>query len=305
MDITIVIPVYNRKALLKHTLESIIRSPMAGVPIIVVDNGSTDGTRDMVSAFCQNHPNVTLTTEPERSAAAARNKGLSMVTTSWVYFFDSDDEFEDIPHRWDETAQLIAFPTRQKVEGKVSVRAYRPVSDPAVQILSSMLNTISMIFRTSWLREIGGWDTGCRVWDDWELGCRALLAAPSMQWITNKAYHTVKVHSDSLTGPSFRSRFTQQMEAMQQVFILTSRADARTAARCRQALMLRTFILSGKLLYEGEKKYSALCREFISRNMGKRPRGLAMGWLLEQYTAMGGRGAWKIALWYVTRKKKR
>ena len=162
MDITIVIPVYNRKALLKHTLESIMRSPMAGVPVIVVDNGSTDGTRDMVSAFCQSHPNVTLATEPERSAAAARNKGLSMVTTAWVYFFDSDDEFEDIPHRWDETAQLIAFPTRQKVEGKVSVRAYKPVCDPAVQILSSMLNTISMIFRTSWLKEIGGWNTACR-----------------------------------------------------------------------------------------------------------------------------------------------
>lgn len=305
MDITIVIPVYNRKALLRHTLESIMRSPMAGVPVIVVDNGSTDGTANMISAFCKSHTNVTLATEPERSAAAARNKGLSMVTTRWVYFFDSDDEFEDIPHKWDNNAQLIAFPTRQKVENKVSVRAYKPVSDPAVQILSSMLNTISMIFRTSWLREIGGWNTGCHVWDDWELGCRALLASPSIQWITSKAYHTVKVHSDSLTGPSFRSRFTQQIEAMEQVFRLTSRTDVKTAARCRQALLMRAYILSGRLLYEGDRKYSALCHTFILQNMGKRPRGRLMGWLLEQYSAMGGRGAWKIALWYVTRKKER
>ena len=44
MDITIVIPVYNRKALLKHTIDSIMRSPWAAAPVIVVDNGSTDGT---------------------------------------------------------------------------------------------------------------------------------------------------------------------------------------------------------------------------------------------------------------------
>lgn len=191
MDITIVIPVYNRKALLKHTLDSIMRSPCAGAPVIVVDNGSTDGTDKFLEAYCESHPTVTAASEPVRSAATARNKGLSLVRTTWVYFFDSDDEFEDIPHDWDSSAQLVAFPTRQKVESKVTIRAYKPVADPAVQILNGMLNTISMIFRTAWLKEIGGWNTACPVWDDWELGTRALIAEPRLQWITTKAYHTV------------------------------------------------------------------------------------------------------------------
>lgn len=304
MDITIVIPVYNRKALLKHTLDSIMRSPCAGAPVIVVDNGSTDGTDKFLEAYCESHPTVTAASEPVRSAATARNKGLSLVRTTWVYFFDSDDEFEDIPHDWDSSAQLVAFPTRQKVESKVTIRAYKPVADPAVQILNGMLNTISMIFRTAWLKEIGGWSTACTVWDDWELGTRALIAEPRLQWITTKAYHTVKVHSDSLTGPSFKSRYKLQLEAIGQAATDTDRADTHTAVRCRKALMLRTFILSGKLLYEGDKKASAQCRDFITEQFGKRPEGIGFGRFLEQYSALGLRGAWELAVRYMTSKKR-
>lgn len=303
MDITIVIPVYNRKALIRHTLDSILHSPVGEVPVIVVDNGSTDGTSQFLKDYCADHPSVTCISETERSAAAARNKGLAMVKTTWVYFFDSDDDFEDIPHKWDQSVDMVAFPTRQKVENKVSVRAFNPVADPSVQILNSMLNTIGMIFRTSWLKEIGGWNTSCRIWDDWELGVRALLSAPKLLWITDKAYHTVKVHPESLTGPSFKSRYKMQLDTMLEVVKESSRADVHTASRCLKALLLRTYILSGKLLYEGDKKASAQCHTFILDNFGKKPAGATLGWFLEQYTAMGGRGAWKIALRHMTRKK--
>ena len=303
MDITIVIPAYNRKALLKHTLGTILRSPLSSVPIIVVDNASTDGTQEALASFISAHPNISMTTESNRNAAAARNRGLSLVKTTWVYFFDSDDEFEDLPHKWDDKADMIAFPTRQKFENKVTVRAYSPVADPAIHILNSMLSTQSMIFRTSWLKQIGGWNTTCRIWDDWELGERALLAQPVLQWITGRAYHTINVHDDSLTGPSFKSRYRLQLEAIQQALINTGNASRHDSERCRKALMLRTCILSGQLLHEGDKKASAQCRAFITENFGSKPHGRMAGWLLEQYAAMGGRGAWRIAVWIIKERK--
>lgn len=303
MDITIVIPVFNRKALLKHTLDSIMRSPAADVPVIVVDNGSTDGTDRFISSYCSAHPSVTTVSEPERGAAAARNRGLSLVRTTWVYFFDSDDEFQDIPHDWHQDVDMVAFPTRQKIGNRISVRAYKPVNDPAVHILNGMLNTVSMIFRTSWLKEIGGWNTSCRVWDDWELAARALMTHPRLQWITHRPYHTIKIHSDSLTGPSFGSRYKLQLESIREAVSDAKKCDSHTASRCYKALMLRTYILSGKLLYEGDKKASSQCRDFIERNFGKSPKGAILGRFLEQYTAMGLRGAWKIAVCNMTRKR--
>lgn len=303
MDITIVIPVYNRRGLIKRTLESIRRSPVSGVPVIVVDNGSTDGTLELLNEYSAAYPSITIAQEPVRSAAAARNKGLSLVKTTWVYFFDSDDEFEDIPHSWDNQVDMVAFPTRQNHEGKVTVRAYTESSDPAVHILNVMLNTISMIFRTSWLKEIGGWNTACHIWDDWELGARALMHQPALQWITARPYHTATVHPESLTGSSFKSRYKLQLEAISQVLADADNTDEPTRSRCRKALMLRTWIMSGRLLYEGDRKASAECRQFIQETFGKKPSGSGLGKFLEQYTAFGLHGAWRIALRNVTKGK--
>lgn len=303
MDITIVIPTYNRKALLKHTLGSIMQSPVSDARIIVVDNGSTDGTQAFLGEYCATHTTVTTATETERCAAAARNKGLSLVRTAWVYFFDSDDEFEDMPHEWDTSADMVFFPTRQKVEERTTTRVYKPVPDPALHILNGMLSTQSMIFRTSWLKEIGGWNTACKVWDDWELGARALMSSPRIEWITGKTYHTINVHPDSLTGSNFRSRYNLQLEAIGQVNDCIRNAGAQEAARCRKALMLRTYILSGRLLYEGDRKASLQCRQFIQDNLGKETGGRMVGWFLEQYTALGLRGAWRIAVRAVGKNK--
>ena len=303
MDISIVIPAFNRRALLKHTLNSILHSPLRDVPVIVVDNGSTDGTGVFLEEFSKKHDNVTYTTELQKGASAARNRGLSLVKTGWVYFFDSDDEFEDLPHEWDQTADMIAFSTRQILDNRTLKRSYKPASDPAVHILNGLLSTQSMLFRTSWLRDIGGWNTSCPVWNDWELGARALMANPKLQWITDKAYHTIKIHPDSLTGPSFKSRYKLQLETIRQVKADAGKTDPHSASRYFKALMLRTFILSGKLLYEGDKKASAQCREFITGQFGKKPQGYVLGKILEQYTAMGGRGAWRMAVWYITRKR--
>ena len=303
MDITIVIPVYNRRTLIKRTLESIRRSPVGDVPVIVVDNGSTDGTLELLQEYSAAHPQVSIAHEPVRGAATARNKGLSLVTTTWVYFFDSDDEFEDIPHSWNNDSDLIAFPTRQSIEGKTTVRAYCESSDPAVHILNGMLNTISMIFRTTWLTKAGGWNEKCRIWDDWELGARALMASPRMQWITSKPYHTAHIHADSITGPSFKSRYKLQLEAIDQVLNDTEQADTDARTKCLKALMLRTYIISGQLLYEGDRKASVECRQFIIDKFGKDLSGARLGRFLEFYTSYGLRGAWRIALRNIIKAK--
>ena len=303
MDITIVIPVYNRRGLIKRTLQSIRRSPLGSVPIIVVDNGSTDGTLELLQEYSATYPFISIAHEPQRNAAAARNKGLSLVKTTWVYFFDSDDEFEDIPHSWNEDVDMIAFPTRQSVEGKITVRTYRESTDPAVHILNSMLNTISMIFRTTWLKKIGGWNTKCRIWDDWELGARALFSAPRLQWFTDKTYHTIYFHPDSLTGPSFKSRYKLQLDTINEVLEDTKQTDEIVRFKCFKALMLRTYIMSGTLLYEGDRKASTDCRRFIDEKFGNKQSGSGLGKFLEQYTAFGFHGAWRIALHYVNKAK--
>lgn len=296
MDISVVIPVYNRKALMRHTLECIRRSPVWPVNVIAVDNGSNDGTAEMLAGYAASCPELTVLHEPERNAAAARNLGLSKVRTEWVCFFDSDDEFTGLPESWDREADLIAIPIMQKFNGRTSVRAYKTSADPAVHITNSMLNTPSMIFRTSWLKEIGGWNRECSIWDDWELGARALMASPRLQWIEDRPYHIINIHDNSLTGPSFKSRYRKQLNTLRIVSDEAARCSQPMRDRCLKALMLRTFILAGKLLEEGDSKAAGECRSFISEVFPGKPDGYRMGRILEWYTSIGGRGAWKIAI---------
>ncbi len=303
MDLTIVIPVLNRRGLVRRTIESIRRSPIWPVSIIAVDNGSTDGTLEALEQYAGECSWISVLHEPSPGAAAARNRGLAAVTTTWVYFFDSDDLFEDLPHEWKTDVDMVAFPTRQKVNDRETVRAYRPVSDPAVHILNSMLNTISMIFRTSWLRGTGGWNPSCRIWDDWELGLRALLARPRLQWITARSYHCTSVSQDSITGPSLRSGIGRGLDCMKIALDECASAPVEMRSRCLEALKLRVLILSGKLLHEGDKDASRACRDFISGNSRLFGKTGLKGKILEFYSSLGGRGAWKMALASLKKEK--
>lgn len=295
MDITIIIPVYNRKDIVQRTLNSLPDT----FNIIIVDNGSTDGSYEFCRQWMLNsrRRNVRVEREFKAGAAAARNKGLSLCKTKWVYFFDSDDEFTGIPTEWNEQLDMVCFPTRQIIGGKAKIRTYEPVATPHTHILNSMLNTISALYRTEWLRSIGGWNDDCRVWDDWELGVRALIHRPRLEWITEKAYHRVLIHPDSITGANFSERYKQQLDTLGIVFDEIYDMDSsQTKQKCLFALFLRSYIFSGKLLCEGNKEAAAEVITFIYDKFRVNKQSHQLGRLLRWYTSKGGRGAWKIGL---------
>lgn len=288
MQVTIVIPVYNRAGTLLRALQSIPET----YPLVVVDNGSTDGSVAIAADFCRQRTGAVFSEEPQSGAPAARNRGLALCETEWVYFFDSDDEFTSLPEVSDAMAaalDMICFPVRMVVDGKARVRDYRPTADAATHVLSAMLGTQSMLFRAEWLRSIGGWNNRCRIWNDWELGLRALLHRPRLQWICDEGHHRIYVHDDSITGPSYSAR----SEAIAATLQVAYECAAETSdERTLRALDLRTSIACGQLRREGSPAAADALRPLV-----KRPSLLARS--LENYVRLGGRGAWRIALLFV------
>jgi glycosyltransferase involved in cell wall biosynthesis len=86
--ISVVIPTLNRCHTLQRAIESILKQTSPAKEIIVVDNGSTDGTFDMVRS---NFSMVTYATEVKSGVSAARNKGILIANSQWISFLDSDD----------------------------------------------------------------------------------------------------------------------------------------------------------------------------------------------------------------------
>lgn len=285
-SVTIVIPVLNREKFLPRLFRSVADVSYEDLEVVLVDNGSTDSSLSLCRSFAEDAPMVVKVLEqPKRGASSARNLGLSNCNTDWIYFFDSDDEMspsflEEIMPRVGD-AQMVAFPIMQDIDGRVTKRAFIPVNNPSSQILSSTLCSASMLFRIDFLREIGGWNENLTTWDDWELGIRALNHQPRMLWI-QQPYHRAYVHDDSQTGPSMSSRRDAIVKAME-----TVREEVGTGY-VRRALYWRQCIINGLLKREGGEMIhveNGSC--FFERFIGR---------LLQSYTAMGGRGAWRIAL---------
>ncbi|MDE6295977.1 MAG: glycosyltransferase [Muribaculaceae bacterium] len=89
--VDIIIPAYNVEDYIGQCLESILSQSYTDYNIIVVDDGSTDSTPDIVRQYSVRHDNIKLIIQQNAGQSAARNKGLRDATGDYIVYIDSDD----------------------------------------------------------------------------------------------------------------------------------------------------------------------------------------------------------------------
>ena len=85
--VTVIVPVYNGEAFIGEALDSALAQDLDGVEVIVVDDGSTDGTREIVKDMA----GVQYVWQQNQGPAAARNTALELARGEFVAFLDADD----------------------------------------------------------------------------------------------------------------------------------------------------------------------------------------------------------------------
>lgn len=90
MRISVVIPSYNRRHTLERALQSVFDQTSLPDEVILVDDGSTDGSSAMVG---QLFPEVKVITQPNCGVSAARNRGIAAARGEWIALLDSDDSW--------------------------------------------------------------------------------------------------------------------------------------------------------------------------------------------------------------------
>src|SRR4029450_2117030 len=88
MKISVIIPNYNRASTVTETIENMLRQSHQPDEVIVVDDGSTDKSREVIREFGQRGR---LVGQSNQGPAAARNAGLEVASGEFVQFMDSDD----------------------------------------------------------------------------------------------------------------------------------------------------------------------------------------------------------------------
>ena len=172
--ISVVICTRNRAGLLARALESVCRqSSEAGLyEVVVVDNGSTDGTSSVVARFAADHANVRGVIEPRTGLSHARNRGWKEARGEYVGFLDDDGE---APPEWLAVAREIIEEWRPAAFGgpyfasyaspkprwwRDAYRTFRPGEEARPLGEKDHLSGGNLFLRKDLLSEAGGFDPG-------------------------------------------------------------------------------------------------------------------------------------------------
>lgn len=90
-SLSLIVPIYNVAEYLSTTLDSIVRQTLSHFEVILVDDGSTDGSREIADDFCQRQPHWQLITQEQQGVSVARNVGTQQASGDFVAYLDGDD----------------------------------------------------------------------------------------------------------------------------------------------------------------------------------------------------------------------
>ena len=92
--ISVIIPVYNTKQYLSDCLNSILAQTYTELEILFVDDGSTDGSSDLLDSFAAMDKRIRVIHQENGGVCAARNRGIDEARGEYLSFIDSDDTLE-------------------------------------------------------------------------------------------------------------------------------------------------------------------------------------------------------------------
>ena len=185
--VSVIVPTYNRAAMLPRALASISAQSYPALEIIVVDDGSTDETRHVVDSLQRTtaHP-VQYIFQANQGCSSARNRGLDMARGTYIGLLDSDDEW--LP---DAVARLAAMLTESHADFVYSpavesdVNGQRRINYPVARNAPSELakelflfpnvRNGALLFRRTFFDRVGRYRTDLRYNEDTDFLLRAAL----------------------------------------------------------------------------------------------------------------------------------
>jgi glycosyltransferase involved in cell wall biosynthesis len=191
-DVSVVIPCYNAERWVGRAIESVLTQEGVTVEVIVIDDGSTDNSVDVLRAYGER---IHWETGPNRGACAARNRGLELARAEYVMFLDADDYVEGqfLPAAVEKMREWIADIAfgciETEAQGQRTLFCLH-ADENATSVMRAFLTQgfvppCGTFWSKEFIYKIGAWKEGLRRYQDYELTFRALSMSPRVVFFTS------------------------------------------------------------------------------------------------------------------------
>ena len=190
--VSIIIPVYNGAQYIAEALESIFQQDSASYEVIVVDDGSTDNTREVLKPYVNR---IHYVYQENAGPPAARNEGIRLAQGEFIGFLDADDFFlpgslaeqEAVFERSPEAGAVLSGRRIVKQDGSpisdIEPWKWRKRIDLKALLLSLPIYLGSLIVRRAWIESLHGFDPHLRQAEDPDFFWRLALAGCRFAWL--------------------------------------------------------------------------------------------------------------------------
>lgn len=193
--VSVIIPSYNCATYLPEAIDSVLAQTYSNFEILVIDDGSTDQTAELLQAYSNQHDAITAIHQQNQGVAVARNHGIQQAKGEWVAFLDADDIL--LP---DKLAAQLAVAAAHPAAGIIHSGWQRVDSQGNFQLnvepwywvpeltLEGWLRwkpvlPSAMLFQRQWLVQAGGFDRRFPPAEDTDLVLRLALMGCEAKWL--------------------------------------------------------------------------------------------------------------------------
>jgi len=261
MNVSVVIPTYNRYEFLKRALESVYAQSTLPKEIIIIDDGSTDETSQIQNEF----PQIKYIYQKNSGVSSARNLGIQNATQDWIAFLDSDDTWDEkklelqMEFHKKNPAILMSYTDekwiRDNKEVKIPKKFKKYGGDIFNQCLSHCIIAPSAtLIHADLLNKVGLFDEGLEVCEDYDLWLR--IALENEIGLVDKKLITKYAGHDNQLSFKYWGMDRFRVTTLEKLFILQEYKSIR-----------ETLVKKYKLLLKGAIKYDKMSD--IKRYEGK------------------------------------
>ncbi|HKV38938.1 MAG TPA: glycosyltransferase family A protein [Blastocatellia bacterium] len=304
--VSTIIPVYNRGGMLAEAALSVLRQTYRPVEIIIVDDGSTDGTRQTAEGLAQEHPDeIRVFHQPNSGTGLAREAGRQRARGEFIQYLDSDDlllpakfDLQVSGLRADQRCGVSYGKTRYRNrDGSAETEAWKGSGVRVATMFPSFLlsrwwDTPTPLYRASVCSQAGPWSS-LRLEEDWEYDCRVAALGTRLHYC-DEFIVEVRDHGEGrlCAGPALEpSRLAERARAHTMILGHAQRAGITSDDPEMKHYARELFLLarqSGAAGLEPEsRELFALAREASGETRSK-------GWDFKLYKSFASIVGWSL-----------